>query len=171
MRAEIIVASDTHGKTHYLPLLRKAYPRALLLHCGDLEDDPFNAPGWIFVRGNNDWNGNIPDERVIPVGGHKIYMTHSHFFPYRRREERMAATAREKGCDIVLYGHTHVGAITEIDHVLLVNPGSMFLPRDGKDPSFARIVIEDDGSVNAELIYQDQWPFKVEKPKKREWFW
>lgn len=172
MKAEIIVTSDTHGRTEYLPALRRAYPKAsLFLNCGDLEDDPSKCPGWVFVRGNNDWNPDIPDERIIVIAGHKIFMTHSHYFPYARREEKIAAYAREKGCDIAVYGHTHVGKISRIHDVLLVNPGSMRLPRDGKDPSYAIIDIEDDGSVNARLVYMDDWPFPVERPKKGGWFW
>lgn len=171
MKAEIIVTSDTHGKTEYLNELRKAYPKAaLFLNLGDLEDDPRNAPRWICVRGNNDWLPSLPTERIIPCAGHRIFMTHSHFFPYARREEKIAAVARDKGCDIALYGHTHVGSIAHINGVLVVNPGSMRLPRDGKQPSYARLVIEDDGSVQAELIYMDDWPFEV-KRSQNGWFW
>lgn len=173
MSSEIIIASDSHGRSDILPLLQKAYPNAdLFLHLGDLEDNPGAFPGWVFVRGNNDWQGDMPSERVISIQGHKIYMTHSHLFPYSRREESLARTALEHCCDICLYGHTHVSNITRKNGVLLINPGSLLMPRDGNEPSYARLILHDDGQTEAEILFEDDWPIEqVKKEKKRFWFW
>lgn len=169
MRTEIIAASDTHGSTDLLQQLELAYPRAeFLIHCGDLEDETYKIPNWLIVKGNNDWNLQVPSQRIISVGqGISIFVCHSHQFGYYKREEKIAAKAKEYGCQIALFGHTHCGLIEEVNGVLLVNPGSMAWPRDGKEPSYARIVIED-GKIHAELIYRSQWPFQE---KKKKWYW
>lgn len=169
MRAEIIVASDTHGHSEYLEDLEKAYPHAdLFLHCGDVEDDPGQYPKWIFVRGNNDWTSS-PESQVVRIGNTRIYMCHSHRLSYYSREEQLVRLAKDHFCQIAVYGHTHIPAVQKLDGVLVVNPGSMLLPRGGHQASYARIVVENSGQMEAQIIYQDEWPFKVTKPK--HWFW
>lgn len=168
MSREIIVASDTHGASRYLHELEQAYPHAdLFLHCGDLEDYPDNYPAWIFVRGNNDFLPSMPDSRVVKVGGVSVYMTHSHRLSYHHRLQQLAAAAKENGCRIALYGHTHRPSIEEVNGVICINPGSMLLPRDGRSPSYARIVIDDDGKIQARILRQEDWPFAW---RRKLWF-
>lgn len=177
MSTEIIVASDTHGRGDLLRELERAYPRAdLFLHCGDLEESPKQYPRWVFVRGNNDYyvtQDEMPDTRVLRINGHGILMCHSHTFSYSGRIKAMVEYAKKNRCDIVLYGHTHVSCIEERDGVLVINPGSMRLPRDGTSPSYARIVIDDDGTVHPEIIHEENWPFldPWKKDGKKHWFW
>lgn len=175
MSQEIIIASDSHGRSDLLQKLEEAYPHAdLFLHCGDLEDNPGQFHNWVFVRGNNDWTGEMPDSRRLTVGGHHIFMTHSDHFRYSNREAALAQQAKKEGCDIALYGHTHCSAIEEVNGVLEINPGSLWLPRDGNLPSYARLILSDDGKAEAEIIFQDAWPFDPSKPRKerkKRWFW
>lgn len=171
---EIVAASDSHGRGHVLLELEKWYPRAdLYLNCGDLEENPLNYPHWVFVRGNNDYFAadSMPEERIIQAGDHKILLVHSHRFSYYNREQNMAAYALAKGCDIVIYGHTHVASINRVDGVLLVNPGSLWMSRNGKEPSFALIRLHDNGQTEAEIIYEDDWPEIEEQPKKKKRRW
>lgn len=178
MAFEMIVASDSHGRSDLLEKLEKAYPNAdLFVHCGDLEDSPENFPHWVFVRGNNDWTGNMPDVRKLSINGHGIYVIHSDRYNYRQRERVLADQAKKNGCDIALYGHTHCSNIDTVDGVLEINPGSMWMPRDGNPPSYARVIIEDDGTVKPEIIFEPDWPFdsarkpKKDKKERRHWFW
>ena len=177
MSAEIIVASDTHGRGDLLTELERAYPRAdLYLHCGDLEGYPREYPRWTFVRGNNDYyadSSEMPDVRVVSAGGHRIMMCHSHTFGYyRSRMKLMTEAANRNRCDILLYGHTHVSDLHEENGVLGINPGSLRLPRDGTFPSYARIVIDDDGEVHAVILHEEDWPFQdPEAGKHKGWFW
>ncbi len=176
MSAQIIIASDSHGRSDVLKKLQKAYPHAdLFIHCGDLEDSPSGFPGWIFVRGNNDWNPEIPDERKLKIMGHGIYICHSHLLPYRDRAKALAYRALENGCDIALYGHTHVSKIERIHGVLEINPGSLLFPRDGNPPSYAVLNISDDGQTEAKIIFEPDWPFHDDPEEKKsrgwKWFW
>lgn len=169
MSVEIIAASDTHGSNHVLEQLEQAYPRAdLFIHCGDLEDDAARYPRWIFVRGNNDWDFNMPSFRIIRAGGVRIYICHSHTCSYYRREEQLAKTARENDCQMVIFGHTHIPLGKKVDGILLVNPGSMTYPRDGNSPCYAKIVIDDPEHIHVDLIHQEDWPF--EQPEKKKMF-
>lgn len=169
VKAELIVASDTHGQSYLLDELCEAYPKAdLFLHCGDLEDDATKYPKWLFVRGNNDWDSSMPEGRIVTVAGIRIYIVHSQYFSYGRREEQLAQMALKNDCQLVLYGHTHVAKINRIKDVVLINPGSMCLPRDGQPPCYAKVLIMNDGSIKATLIHQPDWPFMVQMPKH---FW
>lgn len=164
MKAEIIAASDTHGNNGYLEELEKCYPRAdLYVHCGDLEDYASRYPDWIFVRGNNDWDTNMPLERIVTIAGVRIYLCHSHMFSYYNREQQLAAVAKENDCKMVIFGHTHIPMVKKVDGIILINPGSMTFPRDGKPPCYAKIIIEDDGKIRASLIHAPDWPFKAKK--------
>jgi putative phosphoesterase len=62
---------------------------------------------------------------------------------WRRRLEQVDA-------DIICVGHTHQPYIVEVDGKLVVNPGSVGLPRDG-DPRASYAVIED-GEVTLKRI-------------------
>jgi hypothetical protein len=156
---KVVVVSDTHGRSDLLEKIPKWEPDAsLFVHCGDLEDDPRAYPQWIMVRGNNDYmpDSMMPLHRVISIGGHRLFITHGHRFPYYERDRFMANRAKENGCDIVCYGHTHVGETHEKSGVTLVNPGSAWMPRDRKKPSYA--VIDLDGSKpKVTFKYEPDW--------------
>lgn len=156
---QIIIVSDTHSQNEILEYLEKKYKNAYaLIHCGDLEDDPRFYPHWLIVKGNNDYYGKFREDFRVRVGKHRIFVTHSHHCSYLYREQNLVRLAKEYGCDVVCYGHTHVSKVTERDGVLLVNPGSARLPRDGKSPSYAVMDIEDD-QIRVEIVHQEDWVF------------
>ena len=70
----------------------------------------------------------------------------------------LAVSAKKKGADIVMFGHTHVPLIKKIDDVTLINPGSITIPRQsGRRPSYAFMEIDRDGEAHftiAELIQE-----------------
>lgn len=175
---QIIVTSDSHGKGFLLNEIEKWYPNAdLYLNLGDLEENPLSYPDWIFVRGNNDYAfgaSEMPDDRVISLGkDNKLFMCHGHNFPYYQKEERLASYALSKGYTIVAYGHTHIASVKIINGVLVFNPGSLWMSRNGKSPSFAVLTIEDNGQASVKIVYQEDWPeIEPAKPKarKKSWF-
>ena len=61
--------------------------------------------------------------------------------------------AKEEGCDIVFYGHTHSFYNNVVDDVYFVNPGSTFYNRDMSDPCYAIVNIDDvTGEITTEKI-------------------
>ena len=79
---KVIVVSDSHGRDDLLYDLQERYPDAgAFLHCGDVEAPAEDFPGYLIVQGNNDYYYDIPASRVLPIGGHRILLIHSHQFP------------------------------------------------------------------------------------------
>ena len=159
---KLVVVSDSHGKANILEEIVERHPDAqAYLHCGDIEAPQEYYPEYTIVLGNNDIYYDYPEYRILNVGKHRIYMAHSHRFSYLHRGEQMAKTALENDCDIFFYGHTHIAADEMINGVRLINPGSLWRSRDGRDPSYA-VVTLDEEQVDVEFIFLPQ--------KKRKFF-
>lgn len=129
----IAVIADTHmprgGRRLPDRCLRELDRADLILHAGDfvaaevLEQLRQLAPVEA-VHGNQDdpdLRSLLPASRVVDVAGRRIGIVHE---PGRRigREARLAA--RFPGCDLVVYGHTHLPELIRYGGLLLLNPGS-----------------------------------------------
>lgn len=146
----VLVFSDTHGST-------KEIDKAIacigdfdaLIHLGDIERDvryiekKYPQIPVYSVRGNNEPCSSLssPNEAVIELCGVKIYMCHGHLKNVRRGIDSLTETAKELGCRVALYGHTHIPCDTVSDGILVFNPGSCSQPRNGA-PSFGVLEIE-----------------------------
>lgn len=136
----IVIASDTHGRTSRLSVLEKAYPAAdFYLHAGDCCDLPEEFEHWLAVEGNNDiyYTDTLPQERVITTPFGSIFMTHGHKYPVSSRKQKIVDAAKQKGCAVAVFGHTHSPLVETLDDVLLVNPGSLYRNRTGEPISYA----------------------------------
>ena len=137
---KIIIASDSHGRNEKLDEIYENYKEEadLFLHCGDLESDPDYLPQWTAVAGNMDAHrrDQLDSCKIIEAGNHKILMQHGHRYYAGTREEQIAAEAKENGCDIALYGHTHIPFDAVIDGVRIINPGSLSRPKKMSAPGF-----------------------------------
>lgn len=162
---KIVVVSDSHGRDDNLEYVLKEQPHAdAYIHCGDIDAEPGTFPQFVTVGGNNDIFYDYPSEEILHLGEHRIWIIHSHQFMYSRRSEQMAAAAKEKGCDIVCYGHTHIAADETMHGIRLINPGSLWRSRDGRGPSYALLYLEG-REVNVEFVFLPQ------KQKKSKFFW
>ena len=130
----VVILSDTHGsRGRLLDAVREAGAFDVLVHLGDGISDvdamrPYINADVIAVRGNNDIFSYQPDFRVAELCGQKVYMCHGHTAGVRESRERLAALAKEAGCPIALYGHTHIFADETINGVRCLNPGSIGYP-------------------------------------------
>ena len=50
---------------------------------------------------------------IIDIPSHRILLEHGHRLGVKTGYDRIVAKAKENGCDIALYGHTHVPEIEE----------------------------------------------------------
>lgn len=152
----IIVMSDTHGNKNAIEsvFLRNS-DADMFIHLGDGEreldsfimEHPEMAEKIHHVAGNCDWGSLSPGFLILPVNGHKILASHGHIYAVKNGIEIIKRTAKENGCDIVLYGHTHVRYNKFEDGLYIMNPGSGNIPHDGKAPSFGHIDISNAGIV------------------------
>ena len=158
MLMRIIVVSDTHGDYETLyDIVARNLSADQFIHLGDGEGEfcdiqsEFYDKPFIYIKGNCDWEAH-PQSLVTELGGHKFYLCHGHRFEQTRLKEDLAATASVNGCDVALFGHTHVPCSEDLNGVLLFNPGSTSRPRGGSAPSYGVITIAGDGTLSAAHI-------------------
>lgn len=155
-----MVVSDTHGYTGNLyRAVEQAGKIDLLIHLGDVCNDEreiYNRLqcGVKILRGNNDWNRDLAEKAIIPIGENKIFATHGHKYNVYWSVDSLFYAAMSEGCNIILYGHTHVPHMEQEGETLILNPGSLTYPR-GKEhkPSYAIIEFHDDDSFNCEIFF------------------
>ncbi len=144
------VISDTHG------LVRPEAIEALrgcecIVHAGDVGGSevldalarlaPVHA-----IRGNNDterWARALPEERVVEVGGVRIYVIHA--------LQNLAVDPVARRFAVVVAGHSHRPSIERRDGVLYVNPGSAG-PRRFRLPVAVAILDVRDGVAGANVV-------------------
>jgi putative phosphoesterase len=140
------VISDTHGildpRVH--DLLRGV---ALILHAGDIGNDsilieletiaPVQA-----VSGNVD-GMPIPGRplyRQLETPAGRIAMTHGHLHAAPAGDRTaLVRHFRPFAPQIIIFGHTHLATLDEVDGVTLFNPGSAGRARLGRAPSLGLI--------------------------------
>ena len=68
--------------------------------------------------------------------------------------EDIKREAKGRGCDIVMFGHTHRPLVDYDKKVIAINPGSLSYPRqEGKDPSYIIMEIKDNGEADFSIRY------------------
>lgn len=147
----ILVVSDSHKRSDILEKILYSQPEAKVVFflgdcANDIEDMEYIFPDKKFyiLSGNCDYNSLYPSTAVATVCGKKILYTHGHTLSVKYGTERLLEVAKQNGCQIALYGHTHVSNIVYEDGIYLVNPGSCSKGRDFHE-SYAVIDIESNG--------------------------
>ena len=157
---KILIVSDTHGSNAlYLALLDKLKPLDMVIHCGDTDGKDQTilmspeCPVYL-VQGNNDFFSDAPREQEFMVGRYKVFLSHGHHYYISMGNEIIKQEAVARGCDIVMYGHTHRPVIDMSGPVIAVNPGSLTYPRqENRRPSYIMMTIDDAGEAHFEINY------------------
>lgn len=161
---KLFVASDIHGSAYYCRKMLDTYQkegaeRMLLLgdilYHGPRNDLPREyAPKEVIamlneykneiyaVRGNCEAEVDqmvlqfpvMADYCLLPLKNKVIYATHGHVY----NAENLPPM--KKG-DILLHGHTHILTAERREDYILLNPGSVSIPKGGNVPSYA--ILED----------------------------
>ena len=171
---KIGIMSDTHGSLLYFEkALNVLSDCDVLLHGGDVlyhgprNDIPegYNPKKFIetlnklenivIVKGNCDAD---VDQMVIehPIqspyvmsqfGEIRIILNHG----YIESEEEIIDKAKKMGGDILVLGHTHVKKLYMDDNLIVINPGSTSIPKDGSHSVAIIDIIKTDDEDELEL--------------------
>ena len=165
-----IIISDTHRNTMRARRVIEKFQGEIdgVWHLGDLSSDMASLTAAYYPRyphlafaginGNCDYDPTVPEERLFHVENCKVFMTHGHRYMAAYSTDFLAASAREKGANIVLFGHTHRPLLEEEGGLLILNPGSLSEPRGGTPYSFAILTI-DGYKASAKLFdYSAEFP-------------
>ena len=143
-KARIVLISDNHGLVKAITDIRSQYCHGeYLLHCGDSEMPAYMLDGFASVQGNNDDYNAYPARRILNIAGHRILMVHGHRDMFFGHYDMLADRAKQQGCDIVMFGHTHIYHDSVVDGIRILNPGSIWRNRDGSEPSYMLIDLEE----------------------------
>lgn len=128
---KITVVSDSHGNRRALDGLDGIFSESdIVIHLGDTSSDGSyiraKFPHTVLINGNCDPAKLGADEEVIQVEQVKIFACHGHLYSAKSTLSRLAQRAKELGCQIALYGHTHRAREDFIDGVTLINPGALY---------------------------------------------
>lgn len=131
----------------------------LIVHGGDIVDQAVidrleSVAPVIAVHGNNEplelWK-TLPERIILTAGRWTIGIAHGHGGPTARKT---VLTAFPVPVDFVIYGHSHIPMIEEVDGVRYFNPGS---PTDRRwAPHFGIGIVQiDERGIRPELILFD----------------
>lgn len=159
---QALVFSDSHGRLDHLLAVMKKYPDAeAVFHIGDIYHDAERLrratphPVYI-VRGNGDYAGDLPEQIITEFAGKKIGLCHGHRYLEYGGVDAFRYWALEQQVDIAMFGHTHVPYLEQGEELVLLNPGSITIPRqEGWVPTYTVMEIDDEGNVFFEMCEYD----------------
>lgn len=130
---KVLLVSDSHGDQEILQELINTWQNQvdLMIHCGDAEL-PASLPvmkAFVNVLGNNDVAPDFSLIRVVDCHDERFLITHGHRYQVNFSLTPLMLKGEEQGADVICYGHTHQLAVTVEKGMLMINPGSISLPR------------------------------------------
>ncbi|MEC1472229.1 metallophosphoesterase [Bacillus haynesii] len=148
---KVLIVSDSHGLEDELEMIAERHGKEtdLIIHCGDSELVPSHPAlsSYLTVKGNCDFYGEFKDEIVVPVESRKLFFTHGHLYGIKQSLLNVYYRAEELGADIICFGHSHIAGSELMDGKLLINPGSIRLPRVRKEKTYAILNIDKDNAT------------------------
>jgi putative phosphoesterase len=148
------VISDTHN------LLRPEARAALqgvdaIIHAGDIGSpeiltDLLNLAPVYAVHGNCDrypLTEDLRDREIFYLAGIQVFVTHIGGRP----QEMRRYYPEIKGCQLVVFGHSHRASVQIDDGIVFFNPGAAGPRRFSLPVTVGKVMIED-GRIDAEVI-------------------
>ena len=126
----ILVLSDSHGNVGNMIRAVEQVQPDRVLHLGDCQRDltalegEFPALPMEGVPGNCDWGSCDQPERLLEMGGVRIFMLHGHTRNVKSSTMSALYAAKEYGAQVLLFGHTHVPLVDNDGTLLTLNPGA-----------------------------------------------
>lgn len=168
---KIFVISDTHGKLDkVMEVWKKLTNVDLVIHLGDYQKDAQELEKAfqtevISVKGNMDGSYSDKDFKILETEYGKLLLTHGHKENVKMSPLNLIYKAQELDCKAVLFGHTHRAAYEEVSGIYLVNPGSLSMPRDGSNGSYA-IINTAPNEFHCAIVYYSNLSQKKKPPQR-----
>ena len=137
---KILVLSDSHGRDQYLAaIVYNHLDCDIIIHLGDGEHDfdlirdlpEMQKKRIIQVRGNCDFNSDLPITSFENIGPYRFYLTHGYQQHVKYGTDYLRLDAEKFHCQVALFGHTHHPVEDYKDGVYLFNPGAVCNGRYG----------------------------------------
>ena len=155
---KIIVVADTNKDYHkYKAVVEKNLDADMFIHLGNGEHEFADVKAehpeldFHYVGGDCDY-GKHKMLEVIEAQGYKILCVHGHEHNVQGSLDPIVNEAKQRGCKVALYGHTHMYRTEVIDGVYVMNPGSIDSPRGKNKPSYGVINIDKNGKLLMSLV-------------------
>jgi putative phosphoesterase len=141
------VVSDSHGNVF---AVKKAISLMgnvdAIIHLGDCCRDAVAVSkelkrDIIYVRGNCDFSSGVDYDKVMELGGKRVFVTHGHHYDVKSDYMDLYFKAVQEEVDLVLFGHTHFAEAFDKDNIVFMNPGSVSRSR-GSSETYGIIIIE-----------------------------
>ncbi len=159
---KVLIISDTHGKIDNVQMiLERTIPLGVgaVLHCGDYVSDARLLQKFYpnieinYVYGNCDVGFGGAYSEVVTIEEVSFFMTHGHRYGVKWGEyDDLLIDAIAHEAQVAVCGHSHCAHIQRKDGVLLLNPGSITQPRDGRYPSYAIIEVKEGKIIEANVM-------------------
>lgn len=159
---KIVVISDTHmpKKARHLPdrLLTDLEDCDYIIHAGDwqtmeLYKELQQFGPVIGVTGNVDGpelNSLLKTKEILRAGDFLIGIVHGHGTG-KTTEKRALESFKDDMVDCIVYGHSHIPVLKEINGVIVFNPGSPTDKRRQQEFSYGILTVGED--LRAEHIF------------------
>ncbi|MFI3313759.1 MAG: metallophosphoesterase [Eubacteriales bacterium] len=126
---KILLLSDSHRCMERMERAVALEQPDAICHMGDHLADAKrlkvgNVPLYA-VPGNCDFSGmDTPLTKVVDFNGVSVMLTHGHAFGVKQGLLTLELAAKERGVDVVAFGHTHMAVAIARSNLWMVNPGS-----------------------------------------------
>lgn len=144
---KIVVVSDTHRDLDVLDAIVQKNQADMYLHAGDSGMPSQLIKPFVSVRGNCDLFA-YETSKVVQLGALRLFITHGHLFS----TTRMLRHAKLHGCQVAIYGHTHIPKIELVDGIFLINPGSAVYPRQNNQKTYIVITFSSLEDIDIQIV-------------------
>ncbi len=144
---KVIVFSDAHGSRVLVERIISFNPDAdyfISLGDSELSLDFLLDLDIIPIKGNYPRDAGLAYDKILKIEGRKIYLTHGHKYGVQKSLMKLLKYVLGQDFDLVLYGHTHIARVDNINGMLIMNPGSIKSPRSKTAPSYLILNITKD---------------------------
>lgn len=97
------------------------------------------------VVGNCDFYSEYSAEEFFQLENYQVMLTHGHRYSVKHGLTAIGLAGREKGADLVVFGHTHLPLNTEWEGIRLFNPGTLCPERAYRGVTYGIIKIDQNG--------------------------